>query len=129
MESRRPPGRNTAHLLTIFSILVFFSLLGCDGIQQANPASSPANASSTVAHSVHLNWARSSSPDVLGYNVYRGTQSGGPYVRINPALLANPDYQDPAVLAGQTYFCAVTAVTAVTESGPSAEAVAAIPTP
>jgi fibronectin type 3 domain-containing protein len=112
-------------------MLVFFLLLGCGGGQQANPASSPPPAGSpaTVAHSVHLNWAQSSSTDVLGYNVYRGTQSGGPYVRLNPALLANADYLDTAVLAGQTYYYAVTAVTAVMESGRSAEAVAVIPTP
>ncbi|MGB9104083.1 MAG: hypothetical protein WCC59_04930 [Terriglobales bacterium] len=76
-----------------------------------------------------MTWARSSSTDVLGYNVYRGTQSGGPYVRLNPALLANPDYLDTAVLAGQTYYYAVTAASAVMESDRSAEAVAVIPTP
>jgi len=129
MESSRPRGRKTAHLLTIFSILVFFLLLGCGGGQQANPANSPAAVTNTVTHSVHLNWARSSSTDVLGYNVYRGAQSGGPYVRLNPALLANPDYRDTAVLAGQTYYYTVTAVSAVMESGRSAEAVAVIPTP
>jgi fibronectin type 3 domain-containing protein len=129
MESRRPRGRKTAHLLTIFSILVFFLLLGCGGGQQANPASSSAVVTNTVAHSAHLTWARSSSTDALGYNVYRGTQSGGPYARLNPALLANPDYLDTTVLAGQTYYYAVTAVSAVTESDHSAEAVAVIPTP
>jgi hypothetical protein len=131
MESSRPRGRKTAHLLTIFSILVFFLLLGCGGGQQASPASSspPANSPAAVTHSVHLNWARISSTDVLAYNVYRGTQSGGPYVRLNPALLANPDYLDTTVLAGQTYYYTVTAVSAATESGRSAEAVAVIPTP
>ena len=135
MESRKPPGRKTAHILRIFSILVLFLLLGCGGGQQANPASSsppansPATVTNTVAHSVQLNWARSNSTDVLGYNVYRGTLSGGPYVRLNPALLANPDYLDTAVLAGQTYYYAVTAVSAVMESGRSAEAVAVVPTP
>ena len=89
------------------------------------PAAPPA----TVAHSVHLTWAGSSSTDFFGYNVYRGTQSGGPYVRLNPALLANADYRDTAVLAGQTYYYAVTSVSAVMESGRSAEAVAVIPTP
>jgi fibronectin type 3 domain-containing protein len=116
-------------------MLVFFLLLGCGGGQQANPASSstpassPPAAANTVAHSAHLTWARSSATDIFGYNVYRGTQSGGPYVRLNPALLANPDYLDTTVLSGQTYYYAVTAVTAVLESGRSAEAVAAIPTP
>jgi hypothetical protein len=116
-------------------------LFGCAGGQQVTPASSalpvtpppptapPPAPPPTVAHSVHLNWAPSNSTGVLGYNVYRGTQSGGPYVRLNPALLANPDYLDATVLSGQTYYYAVTAVSAVMESGRSAEAVAAIPTP
>ena len=131
MESRRPPGKKTARILTIFFILVFFLLSGCGGGQQANPASSSplAGSPATVTHSVHLNWARSSSTDTLGYNVYRGTQSGGPYVKLNPALLANPDYLDTTVLAGQTYYYAVTAASAVMESDRSAEAVAVIPTP
>jgi fibronectin type 3 domain-containing protein len=125
MESRRPPGRNRARIDTILFVLVGCCLFGCGGGQQATSASSPA----TVAHSVQLTWARSGSTDVLGYNVYRGTQSGGPYVRLNPALLANPDYLDTAVLAGQTYYYTVTAVSAVAESDPSPEAVAVIPTP
>ncbi|HEX9119223.1 MAG TPA: hypothetical protein VF840_01670 [Terriglobales bacterium] len=50
-------------------------------------------------------------------------------MRLNPALLANPDYLDTAVLAGQTYYYTATAVSAVMESGRSAEAVAVIPTP
>ena len=133
MVSRRPLGRKTARILAVFSILLFL-LLGCGGGRQASPASSsppaqPPGSPATVAHSVQLNWARANSTDVLGYNVYRGTQSGGPYVRLNPALLANPYYLDTAVLAGQTYYYAVTAVSAVMESGRSAEAVAAIPTP
>jgi hypothetical protein len=131
MEFRRPPGRKTARIPEIFSILVLFLLLGCGGGQQANPAnsSSPAGSPPAVTHSVLLNWAPSSSTDVLGYNVYRGSQSGGPYVKLNPALLANPDYLDAAVIAGQTYYYTVTAVSAVAESGRSAEAVAVIPTP
>ena len=131
MECRRPRGRKTARILTIVSMLVYFLLLGCGGGQQANPASSspPASSPATVTHSAHLSWARSNSTDVLGYNVYRGTQSGGPYVKLNPALLANPDYLDTAVSAGQTYYYAVTAVTAVMESGRSVEVVAVIPTP
>lgn len=140
MESRRTLGRNTAHILTIFSIVVFFLLLGCGGGRQANPVSpsapagppapvSPPAAANSVAHSAHLTWAPSSATDTLGYNVYRGTQSGGPYARLNSALLANPDYLDTAVQSGQTYYYAVTAVSAVLESGRSAEAVAVIPTP
>ena len=137
MECRRSPGRKTTRLLALSFILVLFLLLGCGGGQQSNPASPsppaspppPAGPPATVAHSAHLSWAQSSSTDVLGYNVYRGTQSGGPYVKLNPALLANPDYLDTTVSSGQTYYYAVTAVSAVMESGRSAEVVAVVPTP
>ncbi len=36
-------------------------------------------------HSVSLTWTASTST-VVGYNVYRGAQSGGPYVKINSSL-------------------------------------------
>jgi chitinase len=132
MESGRSPGRKTA-LIIVFSILVLFTLLGCGGGQQPSPASSSSPASATppasIAHSAHLAWSLSSSTGVLGYNVYRGTQSGGPYMRLNPALLANPDYLDTTVMAGQTYYYAVTAVSAAAESARSPEVVAVIPSP
>ena len=131
MERCRLPGNKTTRILTIFSVLAILFLSGCGGGQQATPPSSspPAGSAPTVSHSVHLTWAPSSSTDVLGYNVYRGAQAGGPYVRLNPALLANPDYLDTAVSAGQTYYYAVTAASAAAESGLSLEAVAVIPTP
>jgi hypothetical protein len=128
MESRRTPGWKTVRILAILSMLVGCCLFGCGGGQQAN-SPPPVAPPPPVAHSVQLTWARSASTDVLGYNVYRGTQSGGPYGRLNPALLANTDYLDTTVLAGQTYYYTVTAVNAVAESAHSAEARAVIPTP
>jgi fibronectin type 3 domain-containing protein len=50
-------------------------------------------------------------------------------MRLNPALLANPDYLDTTVMAGQTYYYAVTAVSALAESARSPEVVAVIPSP
>jgi fibronectin type 3 domain-containing protein len=52
---------------------------------------------------------------VIGYNVYRGTQSGGPYTRINPELDPNLDYTDIAVIDGQTYFYVTTSVNSENE--------------
>ncbi len=60
-------------------------------------------------HSVDLSWNASASA-VVGYNVYRGSQSGGPYTQINSALNATTTYTDATVLGGQTYFYVVTAV-------------------
>lgn len=81
------------------------------------------------AHSVALSWAPSTSA-VIGYNVYRGNQSGGPYAQTNSALVAGTAYSDSGVAAGQIYWYVVTAVAAGgAESLHSNEAMAAIPTP
>src|SRR5437660_897512 len=60
-------------------------------------------------HSVSLSWNASTS-QVLGYNVYRGGQSGGPYTKINSALDAIAIYLDSSVQGGQTYYYVTTAV-------------------
>jgi len=82
-----------------------------------------------VQHSATLSWNASTSA-VVGYNVYRGTTSGGPYTMINTAPVASTNYVDLTVSAGQTYYFVVTAVdSAGVESVYSAEVVAVIPTP
>jgi fibronectin type 3 domain-containing protein len=66
----------------------------------------------------------------VGYNVYRGTVSGGPYAKVNSALESTTAYGDTNVLAGKTYFYVVTAVDGGgTESGFSNQVKAIIPTP
>ena len=47
---------------------------------------------------------------VVGYNVYRGTQSGGPYTRLNSSPVPATTYTDTTVLAGRAYSYVVTAV-------------------
>jgi hypothetical protein len=65
---------------------------------------------SPATHSVSLNWTASISPNVVGCNVYRATQSGGPYTQYSPSLIIGTTYTDIAVQAGQTYYYVVTAV-------------------
>jgi hypothetical protein len=80
-------------------------------------------------HSAALSWTDGSS-GITGYNVYRGSVSGGPYSKINSALDANAAYTDASVLAGQTYYYVTTAVDGSGgESGYSNEAQAVIPSP
>jgi hypothetical protein len=80
-------------------------------------------------HSVSLGWTASTST-VAGYNVYRGTQSGGPYAVLNGSPDASTSYTDTSVQAGQTYYYVVTAVdNAGVESVFSNQAQAVIPTP
>jgi fibronectin type 3 domain-containing protein len=79
-------------------------------------------------HSVALSWNASAS-SVVGYNIYRGTQSGGPYsTRLNSSLLANTAYTDALVESGSTYYYVATAVDSNNvESSYSNETSATIP--
>ena len=79
------------------------------------------------AHSATLSWTASTST-VVGYNVYRGTVSGGPYSRVNGSLVTALTYTDTTVLGGQTYYYVTTAVdSSGTESVFSNEVPAVIP--
>lgn len=60
-------------------------------------------------HSVDLSWTASATPGVVGYNVYRGTVSGGPYARITSSPEPALTYSDANVASGQTYYYVTTA--------------------
>ena len=80
-----------------------------------------------IQHSVVLTWNASTS-SVAGYNVYRGTVSGGPYTKINSALVTALTYTDSTVQNGTTYYYVTTAVdSGGTESVHSNEVSAPIP--
>ena len=80
-------------------------------------------------HNVDLSWTQSTS-SVVGYNIYRGSKSGGPYNKINSVLDAGTSFTDSSVLAGTTYFYVTTAVDGNgMESGFSNQAQAVVPTP
>ena len=81
-------------------------------------------------HSVALSWNPSTSSNVVGYYVYRGSQPGGAYSKINSSLASGTGYTDFAVLGGQTYYYVVTAVDITgAESGYSSSVNAVIPFP
>ena len=63
-----------------------------------------------VQHKVQLSWKASTSKHILGYNVYRGTRSGGPYKKINAVLDPNTRFTDLKVAARQKYYYVATAV-------------------
>jgi hypothetical protein len=82
-------------------------------------------------HWVSLNWAASDSPGIIGYNVYGGTVSGGPYIRLF-SLTSGTSYEDndSGIVAGSTRYYVVTAVDrAGVEGSFSKEMRALIPTP
>lgn len=90
-------------------------------------SSVPQSQQGNKGHSVTLTWAASKSP-VKGYNVYRGTKSGGPYSRINPSLVQGLSYEDRDVKSRKTYYYVSRSVDANgRESLNSSEIAATIP--
>jgi hypothetical protein len=67
-----------------------------------------------VPHEIDLSWnAPSSSTDpVSGYNVYRSTNSGGSFTKLNAAPDSQVTYTDSAVQSGSTYVYEVKSVDA-----------------
>ena len=82
-------------------------------------------------HQVLLSWTASTSSNVAGYNVYRGTTSGGPYsTKLDSSLVTGTSYTDNTIQSGQTYYYVATAVdSSGNESVPSNQTQAVIPIP
>jgi len=102
----------------------------------SNAANSPSRSTmsgtgvqTATQHVVSLSWSPSSST-VVGYNVYRGTQSGGPYAQVNGSVRSVTNYADNTVQSGKVYFYVATSVDSnSTESSYSGEVAASVPTP
>ena len=99
-----------------------------------NASGSPQSVSlsGSGTHDVMLSWTASATPGVLGYNVYRGTTSGGESsTPLNSTPISSTTFTDVNVTAGSTYYYCVTAIAAnnVTQSSASNETGATIPTP
>jgi hypothetical protein len=86
------------------------------------------NGTQVSQHSVALSWNPSAS-NVVGYYVYRGVQTGGPYLtKLTSTPQAGTSFTDAVVSSGTTYYYVATAVDSNnTESAHSNEASAAIP--
>ena len=81
----------------------------------------------TVSHDVVLSWNASAS-SVIGYNVYRGQASGGPYTKVTSAPVSVTSDVDSTVQSGSTYYYTVTSIDSSNmESGFSNETSAIIP--
>src|SRR5260370_20187597 len=80
------------------------------------------------SHNVTLNWTASTSSNIVGYNLYRGTTPGRPYPQVG--FVGGTSYVDANVSSGQTYFYTATAVDGSNhESAYSTQATAVIPIP
>lgn len=83
--------------------------------------------SNGVLHSVSLIWIDTDS-GIAGYNVYRSSQTGSGYTKLNSSVMTQTLYTDSTVQSGSTYYYVVTAVNSSgAESGFSAAALAVIP--
>jgi hypothetical protein len=85
--------------------------LSGSGTTASSTTSTPA---AGTAHSVSLTWSPSPSP-IVGYHVYRGTFSGGPYSRITPYTTGSPDFSDTTVVSAGRYYYVVTALNSAGE--------------
>ena len=94
-------------------------------------ASAAITVSPTGQHIVDLNWNPSTSANITGYNVYRGSNTGGPYSQINSGgLVASTVYTDSTVAGGQSYYYVVTAVdSSGIESSDSNQSQVVVPSP
>lgn len=81
-------------------------------------------------HSVDLNWNASTSTNVVGYFVYRGTASAGPFTKLNSSSIPGTWFTDSSVQSGRTYYYVTTAKDSTgRESAYSNVATAAVPSP
>ena len=86
----------------------------------------------TSGHNVALTWTASPTAGILGYNIYRGTTSGGESTTpINANPVSGTAFTDDVVTAGAEYFYVVTSVSSDggTQSAASPEASAVVPSP
>ena len=91
------------------------------------PSISVSGTGAATASSVSLSWAPSSSSGVVGYNIYRGTISGGPYTKLPVSPVTSSPATDSSVSSG-TYYYVVTAVdSSNNESADSNQATASVP--
>ncbi len=72
-------------------------------------------------------WAASPTSNVTGYNVYRSTQSGGPYSLAGSTGAAVTTFADPNAPSGNTYYYVVRAVAGGVESVNSNEVSVTLP--
>ena len=140
--SQPASGTTFGLLIALITLLSILMLSSCGSAGSTSSNTSPFNAangagsaltpgpvqSSIGDHGVMLNWNSSIASGAVGYNVYRGDGSGGPYMRLNYSKLPATNYTDSAVQAGQTYYYVVTAINSGNlESDFSKEVVAPIP--
>jgi hypothetical protein len=106
------PPAQTATLSVTFDPAATGSVTGSITVT-SNAANSPMSIAVSgtgvqPAHSVDLVW--DAVTDVVGYHVYRGSVSSGPYTMLTSAPTTTTRFTDTNVQSGQTYYYAVTSL-------------------
>jgi fibronectin type 3 domain-containing protein len=76
---------------------------------KATQGSGSTGTATDTGHSVTLSW-KSGKPNTIGYNIYRGIKSKGPYSKINTSPHPKATFTDSSVQGGETYFYVTTAL-------------------
>ena len=116
-------GLRAVKLPTIAAALVLVLILAPGLLAQQTATTTE---TLNVTHAGILTWNASTST-VTGYNVYRGTKSGGPYTLL--ATANSLTFTDTTVVPSTTYFWVVTALDNTQESVYSNEVSGTIPSP
>jgi hypothetical protein len=98
-------------------------------IDTASGSPPTASFTGTGSPDVILSWSASPSSGILGYNVYRGTASGGEgSTPLNSTPISGTTYVDANVTAGTTYYYFLTSLSSNgVQSSPSNETEARVP--
>jgi hypothetical protein len=107
------PAGNIAHYTVTFAPQAAGNSSGrilftSNASNASGPQAFTGTGTQSTQHSVSLTW--NPSTNVVGYNVYRGTQPGGPYTKLNSALQLTTNYTDSQVASGSTYYYVATSV-------------------
>ena len=92
---------------------------GDPGSKHYGPPEAPSKLASSTCDYTTLTWPISAGSengnrfepltesDVVGYNIYRSTSSGGPYTKLNDTPVTSTSYSDSTLSAGSTYYYTV----------------------
>ena len=121
--------RRFSPVVACLSLAASLAFLACGCAPGIAGSATPSSVPQSLPHSVTLTWTASTS-SVIGYRVYRSSQSGGPYALLLPSPVSGTSFIDTTVQAGETYFYVATSVDSEgNESVFSDEASATVPTP
>lgn len=92
-----------------------------------SPAAPSGLAATAGNASVDLTWMANGESDLAGYNLFRSTTTGGPYTKVNGALISGTSTTDTGLTNGTIYFYVLQAVDTSNNSSPDSNEASATP--